>query len=326
MGNGLVQCMLCPHHCLLKDGKYGKCHVRVNRDGTLATENYGMLSAIASDPIEKKPLYHFLPGKPILSIGSYGCNLSCDFCQNCDISQVDPGSCVDRIFRGPEGLVSRALLQKDNIGLAYTYNEPTVYYEYMVECASRIKEHGKYNVMVTNGYINPSPLESLLPLIDAFNVDLKSFRDEFYSERSGAGLKPVLETISRIAKSDRHLEITFLLIPGCNDREEEWQDMIHWITEHCGRETILHVSRYFPRFKLRNPPTPLEQMERFLEIARESIRYVYAGNAPHLETHTYCPVCGNMLVRRSIYQALVSGISDEGCCRQCNHRIKGRFN
>ena len=321
-----VECLLCPHRCILKPDQYGKCRTRVNKDGTLFTENYGIISAISSDPIEKKPLYHFLPGRPILSIGSFGCNLSCDFCQNCEISQIDQRIFSHHPSRDPEDIVNKAILQRDNIGLAFTYNEPTVYFEYMIRCAELIKEHHFSNVMVTNGYINPGPLEELFPYMDAFNVDLKSFRNLFYQQRSGASLHPVLESIKNIAKSGRHLELTFLIIPDHNDDEKEWQDMIKWISDYCGRGTILHVSRYYPYYKMDKPPTPLSTISSFLEMARERIDYVYPGNTPQLDNHSYCPTCGNLLIERFLYDARVSGIDPDGNCTECKHEIVGVFN
>ena len=191
----LVQCELCPHHCILENAQYGKCKTRVNQEGVLYTQSYGILSSISSDPIEKKPLYHFFPGSDILSIGSFGCNLSCDYCQNCEITQINERLFSQHPSREPEDMVNNARMHRNNIGLAYTYNEPTVYYEYMIECAEQLKAHRLSNVMVTNGYINQAPLERLLPSMDAFNVDLKSFRNLFYLKRSGATLVPFLQTI-----------------------------------------------------------------------------------------------------------------------------------
>jgi pyruvate formate lyase activating enzyme len=320
-----VQCQLCPHQCILLPDQHGRCNTRVNRSGKLYTESYGILSAISSDPIEKKPLYHFFPGKPILSIGSFGCNLSCDFCQNCEISQITPQLFSHHATRDPWDIVGKALLQKGNIGLAYTYNEPSVFYEYVLRCAALIKENGRSNVMVTNGYINKAPLEALLPYMDAFNVDLKSFREEFYHTRSKAHVQPVLDTISRIAKSENHLELTFLIIPGFNDSESEWTDMINWINSYCGDDVILHVSRYFPHYKLRNPPTPLKTLQRFIDLAGERIRYLYPGNTPQLESHTSCPHCRNLLIQRNLYHSTVVGMDSDGRCAQCQSRIYGVF-
>jgi len=321
-----VQCLLCPHRCIVKPLQYGKCKTRVNRDGKLFTESYGILSAISSDPIEKKPLYHFFPGHSILSIGSFGCNLRCDFCQNCNISQIDKKILSRHSSRDPEDITSKAVMHRNNIGLAYTYNEPTVYYEYMIRCAALIKEQNLRNVVVTNGYINPAPLEDLIPYIDAFNVDLKSFRDLFYNKRSGASLAPVLETIRNIARSGKHLELTFLIIPDYNDDDKEWEEMIDWIADHCGKSAVLHVSRYFPYFKMDKPPTPLTTIKRFIEMARERIDYVYPGNTPQLDNHSYCPACGNLLIERFLYTANVAGIGAAGSCSKCNKEINGVFN
>jgi pyruvate formate lyase activating enzyme len=321
-----VECLLCPHRCVIKPGQYGQCRTRLNRDGTLYSGSFGILSSISTDPVEKKPLYHFFPGQSILSIGGFGCNLSCDFCQNCEISQIGQKIFSRHPFRDPDDIVNKALLHQNNIGLAYTYNEPTVYFEYMIRCAALIKEHGLSNIMVTNGYINPSPLEALFPYVDAFNVDLKSFRNLFYKNRSGASLKPVLTSIDRIAKSGKHLELTFLIIPDHNDDELEWKEMIKWISDHCGRHSILHVSRYYPHFKMNKPPTPLSTIKQFMELAREQIDYVYPGNTPQLDNHTYCPVCGNLLIERFLYDASVKGIGPYGNCAKCNNEIVGVFN
>lgn len=321
-----VQCLLCPHQCILEPEQYGNCKTRVNKDGKLFTESYGILSAVSSDPIEKKPLYHFFPGQNVLSIGSFGCNLKCDFCQNCKITQIDQKILSRHSYRDPEDMVSKAEQHRDNIGLAYTYNEPTVYYEYMIKCAALIKEQNLSNIMVTNGYINQAPLDDLIPYIDAFNVDLKSFRDLFYKERSGARLHPVLDSISRIAKSGRHLELTFLIIPDHNDDEREWVDMLEWIVKHCGRGTILHVSRYFPYFKMEKPPTPLSTIRKFLEMAKEHLDFVYPGNAPQFDNHTYCPSCENLLIERFLYDASVKGIGPGGRCDFCDREIVGVFN
>jgi pyruvate formate lyase activating enzyme len=324
--DGQVQCRLCPHGCVLEPDSFGRCNTRVNLGGTLYTHSYGVLSAISTDPVEKKPLYHFLPGRSILSIGSFGCNLKCDFCQNCTISQIDPQVFKHHPIREPEDIVDKALLHRDNIGLAYTYNEPTVYFEYMIKCAALIKEKRLMNVMVTNGYINKEPLEALLPYMDAFNIDLKSFRDEFYKSRSSASLRPVLETILRVAKSDSHMELTFLLIPGYNDSESEWDDMIRWIEQNCGPDTILHVSKYFPRFKLRSFPTPIRTIQQFLHAASDRIHYVYPGNIPQSDTHTRCPGCGAVVIERGFQRARTIGLDRSGHCARCHFKIKGVFN
>lgn len=321
-----VQCTLCPHLCALLPGEVGKCQTRTNKGGRLYTINYGLLSAVSTDPIEKKPLYHFFPGSSILSIGSLGCNLNCDFCQNCHISQPDPERFSQYPYREPADIVQKALFHKDSIGLAYTYNEPTVFFEYMMECASQLREQGLKNVMVSNGFINQKPLGALLKYIDAFNIDLKSFRNDFYRQRASATLRPILDTISTVASSGTHLELTFLIIPGYNDSLSEWKEIVSWISEHCGGDSILHVSKYFPRHKLNSSPTPTETMERFINLARERIKYVYPGNNPQLDNHTHCPACGSLLIEREVYSTKIVGLTPEGKCRQCRKAIKGVFN
>jgi len=323
--NQRVQCTLCPHYCLLAPGEYGNCRTRVNMEGELYAEGYGILSAISTDPIEKKPLYHFHPGRSILSIGGFGCNMTCDYCQNCEISQIDHRIFSHHPSRDPEDIVGKAVLHSDNIGLAYTYNEPTIYFEYMLRCAELINEQQRFNVMVTNGYINKEPLDALLPYMDAFNLDLKSFRNEFYRGRTGASLSPVLNSIERIIKSGKHLELTFLIIPGLNDKKKEWMDMVDWILKVCGRDTVLHVSRYFPRYKLSTPPTPLSTMERFMDLAREKLLYVYPGNTPQLDSHTRCPGCGRVIIQRFLYNTSITGMDGNGSCKHCAYRIKGVF-
>jgi len=320
-----VQCQLCPHECKLMPGEHGRCSTRVNRGGRLYSLSYGVLSGIASDPIEKKPLYHFYPGSGILSIGSLGCNMSCDFCQNCDISQISSERFESFPRRDASDMVEKAVITPGNIGIAYTYNEPTVFFEYMLDCAVLAKEKNLKNVMVSNGFINRKPLEELLPYMDAFNIDLKSFRQEFYRKRSAASLQPVLDTIARLAVSPSHLELTFLLIPGQNDNPEEWKDMIEWISRECGPETVLHVSRFFPRHMLRTSSTPTELMEDFMALAREKLHYVYPGNNPDLDNDTYCPNCGTKLIGRKHYKSMPTDQLKENKCGNCNQQIPGEF-
>jgi len=325
LGNGKVRCRLCPHFCLLNEGETGKCNVRINRDGRLISEGYGILSGISRDPVEKKPLYHFFPGHSILSIGGFGCNMTCDFCQNCGISQIDHRILSHHPAREPEDIVDRAVGYPGNIGLAYTFNEPSVYFEYMVRCSELIRASGLKNVMVTNGFINREPLDRLLPLMDAFNVDLKSMRNEFYRIRSGASLKPVLETIKRVAVSGAHMEITFLIIPGHNDIRQEWEEMIGWLAENCGEDTVLHVSRYFPRYRLNAPPTPISTIRNFIETAGKRLKYVYPGNAPDLDNNTYCPGCGNLIIERDHFHTRIAGLADQANCKSCGYRIYGAY-
>lgn len=271
-----IRCDICPHNCALKPGQTGICGVRTNIDGQLhVPEN---LSAIAVDPIEKKPLYHFFPGKKILSIGGYGCNLHCKFCQNYNISQEVPSSPNPGAHHTPDEIVRMAQQTPNNIGVAYTYNEPTVFYEFMLETAELVHRVGMRNVMVSNGFINQKPLENLLPHIDAFNIDLKAFSDEFYKKLTGARLQPVLQTLKTIKQASRHLEVTFLVIPGLNDDETQAQQMFQWIATNLGPDTPLHISRYFPMYKLQVPATPIKTLNTLQAIALKYLKYCYLGN------------------------------------------------
>ena len=273
-----VNCTLCPHHCIIAPGKRGICEVRENREGTLVSLNYGIISSLSLDPIEKKPLYHFHPGKPILSLGSYGCNLQCRFCQNHEISQVDGTQIVEHGETDFGTIIRKAGSIPGNIGLAYTYNEPTVFYEMMLELSEMIHKGGLLNVMVSNGYIEKEPLERLLPFMDAFNIDLKGFTEQFYHRQTASRLEPVKETLQRIRESGKHLEVTNLVVPGLNDDEEIFRNMVDWIAQTLGKTTILHISRYFPRYKMNQPETPEPVIRRLFEVAKEKLTYVYPGN------------------------------------------------
>lgn len=322
LDNQKVQCHLCPHNCILSDGKLGVCGVRRNTSGDLYAETYEKVSAIHFDPIEKKPLYHFFPGKTILSIGSVGCNLSCSFCQNCDISQtiVDDFSWFKHYSVGE--IIDIAINRKDNAGISFTYNEPTIHYEYMLEIATEIKMKKIYSVMVSNGFINPDPLKKLIPVMDAFNIDLKAFTEEFYKKQTKSDLKPVLDTLKLINESGRHLEITNLVIPTLNDDPLTFGKMIDWIYKELGEYSILHLSRYFPHHKMTITGTPLSTLERLFNIAKEKLHYVYLGNVPGSEgQNTSCPYCQNLLISRSGYFTSVTGITGEGKCRNCGGKI-----
>ena len=232
--DGKVQCLLCPHECFINDGKRGSCRVRKNFNGKLISENYRQVCSYNFDPIEKKPLYHFYPGKTIFSIGSIGCNLHCSFCQNYEISQSGVDEHPYLRTNSPEDIVSLAKGRSDNIGIAFTYNEPTVWYEYMVDIAELAKKEKLKTVMVTNGFINPEPLENLLPYIDAFSIDLKAFSEQFYKQHTASKLRPVLETIQLLKKHNKHLEITNLVITETNDSEKEFKEMVDWIVSETG--------------------------------------------------------------------------------------------
>lgn len=286
-------CDLCPHRCQLKLGQTGFCGVRKNVNGKIIALNYGHLSAICMDPIEKKPLYHFYPGTQILSVGSFGCNLTCKHCQNYTIAQGD-FSWLEKTessekplqqlnsssYFSPKNLVHKldAPAFTDSIGIAYTYNEPIVWYEYMYDCAALVHQNGKLNVMVSNGYINKEPLQKLLPLIDAFSIDLKAFTDDFYQQISGGHLQAVLDTLEIIAHSDTHLEIEYLVIPGLNDDEKEFDAMLSWYVSHIGKQVPLHINRYFPQYKMHRPPTPIETLQKLADRADAVLDYVHIGN------------------------------------------------
>ncbi len=321
-----VRCHLCPHECLIPEGKPGVCHVRVNRGGKLYTEVYGRLSAIHSDPIEKKPLYHFYPGRTILSVGTRGCNLRCSFCQNYNLSQSDGSVPSHEATFLPGELVKQALSVPGNIGIAYTYNEPAIFYEFMADTALEAHSAGLKNVMVTNGYINPEPLRELLPLMDAFNVDLKSFTDTFYRKMTGGSLAPVLATLKSIVNAGRHLEITMLVIPTLNDSVQEFRDMVEWISMELGPDVPLHLSRYFPAWKLSVLPTPESTLEEFAGLASEKLRYVYTGNVTtDLHASTCCPHCHSKVIRRKGYQVSLTGLTGEGTCLYCGAPVAGTF-
>ena len=320
--NQTVSCELCPWQCILKTGQTGNCKVRSNENGTLVTHVYNKTAALGIDPIEKKPLYHFYPGKSILSIGEVGCNLHCSFCQNHLISQ-----CCAEDFTGfheitSGELVAKALKMPQNIGIAYTYNEPFTFYEFMFDTAQLAHEKGLKNVVVSNGYANPEPLQKILPFTDAFNIDLKAFNDEFYRKQANGKLAPVLETLKIIAKSAAHLEITNLVIPGLNDDETEFEKMTQWISAELGNEIPLHLSRYFPQYKMDTPVTPLKKLEKLYALAKNHLQYVYLGNVNEIEyTSTFCPGCGNMIIARNRYNTTTAGINSDKSCKFCGKRI-----
>ncbi len=315
-----IRCNLCPHRCLIGEGKSGTCGVRTVRSGKLYADNYGQLSAVHWDPVEKKPLYHYYPGQPILSLGTYGCNFFCSFCQNWTLARgtadaeaqiTEPGKVLAMLEK--EGNPDRVL------GVAYTYNEPLIWYEFVLDTARLLKEYGYKNVLVTNGYINPEPLAELLPYIDAMNIDVKGFSDYFYQEYCHGQRAAVLKTVEMAVKQC-HVEVTCLLIPSLNDQPAEQEALAGWLAGF-DRDLVLHYSRYFPHYKLDLPPTGEDIMVKTLEIARKYLRYVYAGNIELPgASNTICPHCGNLLIARSGYQAKVVGLK-QNYCNNCGNRI-----
>lgn len=269
-----THCKLCPHNCVIENGHYGKCNVRTNEDGKLYTINYGEITSAALDPIEKKPLYYFRPKTMIFSVGSFGCNFKCSFCQNYSISQFKAKS----EYVPPEGLVNAILTIKDNIGVAYTYNDPSIWYEYVYDSSKLLKETNPDSVvvLVTNGYINEEPLRKLLPYVDAMNIDLKSFNEEYYKKLCGGRLEPVLKAIEIAAKSC-HVEITTLLVSGENDKLKEVEEIAKFLST-VDKDIPLHLSRYFPRYNLENPPTDISFMYEAEAVAKSYLNRVKLGN------------------------------------------------
>ena len=322
IGNGDVQCHLCPHNCVLQDQERGNCDVRKNVEGTLMSENYGLCSTINFDPIEKKPLYHFYPGSHILSIGSIGCNLDCNFCQNCEISQTSIDQYITGQYYEPQEIIEIAQDHPENIGIAFTYNEPVIYFEYMLAIARLSHEKGMKNVMVSNGYINHAPLMEVMEYIDGFNIDLKAFTENFYRDVTKGTLEPVKETLKTIRQEGKHLEVTNLLIPSQNDDLANFIEMIFWIRDNLGSDTILHLSRYFPAYKSNIQKTSLGLLFNFCESARQHLDYVYLGNVTGSESqNTICNKCGKVAISRYTNFIQKNGIDDQGYCTHCQNKI-----
>lgn len=311
----VVRCALCPHRCSIAQGKVGICGVRGNRGGTLFASTYGKVAAVAVDPVEKKPLFHFHPGARILSIGSVGCNFRCEFCQNYHLVlrqvPVEPVRIEDLL---------RTAQREKSIGIAYTYNEPFIQFEFILECSKAFRTAGMKNVLVTNGYVNPEPLAELLPFVDAMNIDLKSMDPDFYRKICGGNLEPVLSTIRTAAKAT-HVELTTLLYTGHNDAEEQVRKAVEFIAE-TDREIPLHISRYFPQHRAAAPPTPVNRLAAAYRIARERLPYVYVGNMHLPKTEdTACPECRATVIRRKGYQVDASGLSGDRC-GGCGARLR----
>lgn len=320
--NKRVQCTLCPHNCKIKDQKRGVCRVRRNIEGKLYSENYGIITGLGFDPIEKKPLYHYHPGRNILSIGSIGCNLKCFFCQNWEISQATPDDMPKQHTYSVEDIVNLATSRQDNLGIAHTYNEPVIYYEFMIDVAKEIKQKGLKNVVVTNGFINPEPLQELMPYIDAFSIDLKGFTNEFYRKHTSSSFDPIKESLKQIRKNDKFLEIINLVIPTLNDDADQFEEMMKWMKAYLGENTILHISRYFPAYKSTIEGTSVSKLKEFYNLASSYLNYVYLGNVL-LEggSNTYCHSCGALLVRREGYHTQIPGLDEEGKCIHCGNKV-----
>ncbi|NLK07467.1 MAG: AmmeMemoRadiSam system radical SAM enzyme [Firmicutes bacterium] len=273
--NNGVRCELCPHRCLVLPGKSGICRMRRNRDGMLVAEGYGIVSSIALDPIEKKPLFHFYPGSSILSLGSYGCNLRCLFCQNWQISQTQ-GKARPIV---PKDVLNLAKTHQSDgcVGVAFTYNEPLIWYEFILETAPLLKAAGLKTVLVTNGYLSRLPWDELIQHIDALNVDVKAWDDDFYGKMCGARLGPVLDNLAA-AKDKCHIELTYLVIPDHNDDDASLEGFARWVYNNLGADTPVHFSRYFPSYRLEIPATPTDVLKRARALAGKWLDFVYLGN------------------------------------------------
>ena len=317
-GKEFLQCELCPNFCIIAEGKVGSCLGRKNIEGKLYAINYGEVVSIAMDPIEKKPLYHYFPGAPIFSVATFGCNLKCPFCQNWEISQEK----AESTFYTPEALV-KAALTYPTIGIAYTFTEPIIWFEYLLETMKIAREAKLKNVLVTNGMINPKPLQELLPWIDALNIDLKSISESFYKDFIKGDLASVKHTIETTKKTC-HVEITNLLIPTKNDSKEDIQGLVDYCAS-LGRDTVLHFTRYFPYHKVDIPHTSEKTLLMALEIAKEKLDYVYLGNIGGHDNNTYCPKCHNLLVNRGYFNTIATGFKDNNICSKCGNKIYGVF-
>jgi pyruvate formate lyase activating enzyme len=322
---GKVRCDLCAHHCVIFPGQVGICRVRENRDGTLYSLVYGHTAGQEVDPIEKKPLFHFYPGSTAYSISTVGCNFHCQFCQNWTISQaVDPSQFLIGEDLTPQQIVDRAL----NHGcksVAYTYTEPTVFFEYALDTAEIAHTHGLKNIFVTNGYETAEAVEVIRPYLDAANVDLKSFSDHYYRKIVGATIEPVLETIRLVKSLEIWLEVTTLVVPGLNDSPDEFRRIARFLAEEVGFETPWHVSRFFPTHKMPDlPPTELASLMQAREIGlEEGLKYVYVGNIGETDLeNTHCPGCNLLLIERSILGVAANTVRD-GACPRCGWLIPG---
>jgi len=323
--DGAVRCQVCAHRCLVRPGRQGICHVRENRDGTLFSLAYGRVVAANLDPIEKKPLFHVDPGSRAWSIATPGCPFHCVFCQNWQIAQ-GPRLGLDlplEVMSPQDVLVDALACDADSI--AYTYVEPVVFLEYILDVGRLARDAGLRNLLITDGYATPEAVKLLAGVIDAANVDLKSFDDAFYRKLCGARLRPVLDGIVAMRRAGIFLELTTLVIPGYNDDEAGLRSLTRWIVEHVGPETPWHVSRFFPAYRMPDaPPTPLEALRRAAEIGREAgLAHVYVGNAPELEAEgTRCAGCGRTVIQRHGYRVR-SLLADDGTCRDCGAAMTG---
>ncbi|MBP7654751.1 AmmeMemoRadiSam system radical SAM enzyme [Candidatus Dependentiae bacterium] len=323
---GRILCLLCPKECVIEEGEQGDCRARANIDGKLYSLVFGRPVTMALDPIEKKPFFHFFPKSSTFSIATAGCNLHCINCQNWNISQLNPFDMRAITAVEPEQIVEYAKKSKSDI-ISYTYNEPVIYYEYVLETAKIAKKQGLKNAIVSAGYINEEPLRELCKYIDAATIDVKGMSENFYRSFTTAKLKPVLESLKILKQENIWLEVSYLIITGANDSDNEIKKFVSWIKVNLGEDVPVHFLRFFPNYKLKNkPPTPEHTMIKAFNIAKsEGLKFVYIGNLDSDKTNTYCPGCGKLIAERKGYNIKSLKISNSGTCEFCGYKINGKF-
>ncbi|MFO7911391.1 MAG: AmmeMemoRadiSam system radical SAM enzyme [Desulfotignum sp.] len=321
-----VHCFLCSHHCRISDTKFGVCRVRQNRGGVLYTHVYGETIAMNIDPVEKKPLYHFLPGSRSFSVATKGCNFQCGFCQNWQISQTSKdGSGLSGTPFPPADIVHRA--KKEGCqSIAYTYTEPTIFFEYAYDTAALASQEGIYNVFVTNGYMTPEAIKTIHPYLDGANVDLKSFQDDFYRKTCNGKLQPVLDTIRLMRNLDIWVEVTTLVVPGQNDNPAELKDIAQFIAD-VDTDIPWHISRFHPDYKVSDGgATPVQTLQKAKSLGRDAgLKYIYVGNVMGEDRDTDCPKCGETLIRREHFAPNQIRVTDDSTCPGCGEHIAGVF-
>lgn len=317
LDNNKVQCLLCPHQCQLVVDKSGICGTRKNVDGVLQSLNYGVVSSTSMDPIEKKPLYHFYPGEQILSLGTLGCNMHCPFCQNHHISRYYDNTFKMQPHEFAPADVLRAVNESNSFGVAYTYSEPLVWYEFVLDSARLVAESGEKNVLVSNGQINPEPLKELVPFINAANIDVKAFTEANY-KKLGGDLATTKKSVEIFLNNNVHIELTTLVVPQFNDDLDELEELVKWIAS-LGRNIPFHISRYHPQYRYSEPATSIKYLKMVEEMAATYLNYVYIGNIVS-DNATFCPECGCVLIERTGYHTRTHGMEirdDVAYCKGC---------
>ena len=322
-GEVIIKCLLCAQGCIIKEGERGRCRARVNVDGKLRSLVYGRPISVHVDPIEKKPLYHFRPGSAAFSIATAGCPLKCKFCQNWEISQARPED-FETQFIPPETIVQASERRSASV-IAFTYNEPTVFTEYLTDIARMARKQNVYSVLISCGFMNKEPLDEMCDVLDAIKIDLKGFSKDFYRRVCDAELEPVLRSIQQVARRGVHLEIVNLVVPTLNDSKHMLTELAKWVLGEVGPDVPIHFTRFHPDYKMLNlPPTPIATLEQAYAIAQaEGIHYPYVGNVPgHRWNNTYCPVCGKVVISRTGFFITAKHLR-HGRCEYCNAPIAG---